>query len=157
MYNHSISTQEIHERIKRGTIFLWYSYFQGWTNIFSEKGYLFLLRFLTQCYWFKTFIESKLHIIFIAYSKLNIRRVHPIESSVVDGSTRSSVVGTKPKTQQYSTFRITQIQCPLTGPIDIWGGVWVGLKENYCSFWRDCLNKNLCSLFCDMAVKLWKL
>ena len=47
----------------------------------------------------KAFIQSDLHIVSIAYSKLNIRRVQPIESPVVDGSTRSSEVGTKPKTR----------------------------------------------------------
>ena len=45
------------------------------------------------------FIDSELHIIIITYSKLNKRRVHPIESSVKAGSTRSGEVGTKPKTQ----------------------------------------------------------
>ena len=41
-----------------------------------------------------------LHIVIITNGKLNIRRVQPIESSVVDSSTRSSEVGTKPKNQQ---------------------------------------------------------
>ena len=36
----------------------------------------------------------------ITNGKLNIQRIQPIESSVVDGSTHSSEVGTKPKTQQ---------------------------------------------------------
>ena len=61
--------------------------------------FFFLLRYLTQCQWFKAYIESELYIIIIAYSKLNIQCVHQIESSVVDGRTRSSEMSTKQKTQ----------------------------------------------------------
>ena len=47
----------------------------------------------------KAFIQSDLHIVINTNGKLNIQQVQPIESSVVDGSTRSSEVGTKPMTQ----------------------------------------------------------
>ena len=40
----------------------------------KQQSGLFLLGYLTQ-----TFMESKLHIIFIAYSKLNTRRVYPLD------------------------------------------------------------------------------
>ena len=60
------------------------------------RGNYLSLILLPKNYWpnFKAFIQGDLHIVIITNGKLNIRRVQPLESSVVDGSAHSSEVGT---------------------------------------------------------------
>ena len=72
--------------------------------IFNYREEFHTIMFYSWDYWLNVNgLKPLLRVIYISLSlhKLNIRRVHPIKSSVVDGSKRSSEVGTKPRTQHY--------------------------------------------------------